>query len=116
MLQSRLNQCLHEKQELEDELRNAEKKQVELQQQLNAIKSQKTQLESEHSSEKNRCNKLKGKLERLKTAYSRVESDLRAYVSAAKNFEVSSSDSAQKNASAVERCIASIEGYLGTSI
>lgn len=116
ILQSRVNQSWHEKKDSEDELRNAENKRVELLQQLDTTKSQKAQLESAHSTEKNRCNKLKDKLERLKMAYNRVELDLREYVSAAKNFEVSTSDSAQMNTSAVEKCIVSIEEYLKTSI
>lgn len=116
MLQNRVSQCRSEQQSLENELRNLEDKKAQLQQQLNATKSQKAQLESERSSEKNRCNKLKEKLERLKTAFGRVESDLRAYVSAAKKFETTSSDSTQKNVSAVEKCIASIEEYEQVSL
>lgn len=115
MLQNRVGQCRSEQQSLENELRNLEDKKAQLQQQLNAAKSQKSQLESERSTEKNRCNKLKEKLERLKTAFGRVESDLRAYVSAAKSFETTSADSTQKNVSAVEKCIVSIEEYLATN-
>ena len=116
MLQNRVSQCRSEQQSLENELRNLENKKSQLQQQLNAAKSQKSQLESERSTEKNRCNKLREKLERLKTAFGRVESDLRAYVSAAKNFETSSADSTQKKVSAVEKCIASIEEYERVSL
>lgn len=116
MLQNRVSQCRSEQQSLENELRNLENKKSQLQQQLNAIKSQESQLESERSTEKNRCNKLREKLERLKTAFGRVESDLRAYVSAAKNFETSSADSTQKKVSAVEKCIASIEEYERVSL
>lgn len=114
MLQNRVSQCRSEQQALENELRNLEDKKAQLQQQLNAAKSQKSQLESERSTEKNRCNKLKEKLERLKTAFGRVESNLRAYVSAAKSFETTSADSTQKNVSGVEKCIVSIEEYLAT--
>ena len=116
MLQNRVSQCRSEQQSLENKLRNLEEKKTQLQQQLNAAKSQKSQLESERSTEKNRCNKLKEKLERLKTAFGRVESDLRAYVSAAKSFETTSADSTQKNVSGVEKCIVSIEEYLATSV
>lgn len=59
---------------------------------------------------------MKNKLERLNTTYSRVEADLNSYVAATKKFEKNTSENTQRNASAVEKCIESIEQYLSTSL
>ena len=115
-LSRQVSQCEAERNQVEDELSRAEQKKTELQQTIGSAKSQKAECENELSVQKNRCNKLKDKLERLNTAFSRVEADLSAYVAVTKKFESSSSDKVQGNASAVEKCMASIEEYLSISL
>ena len=97
-------------------MRNSERKKEELQQTISAAKAQKAECENERSVQRNRCSKLKDKLERLKSAFGRVKSELNAYLSATRKFESSSTDKAQANANSIDKCVASIEAYLATSL
>lgn len=115
-LSCQVSQCEAERSQLESELQNSEQKKAELQQVINAAKSQKAQCENELSVQKNRYNKMKDKLERLNITYSRVEADLNAYVAATKKFENISSDSIQNKTNAIEKCIVSLDEYLGANI
>ena len=116
VLSCQISQCESERSQLESELQNSEQHKAELQQAINSAKSQKSQFESELSVQKNRCNKMKDKLERMNTTFSRVEADLNAYVAATKKFEGNALERTQNNASAIERCIESIEEYLSVDV
>lgn len=115
-LEKRISQCDSECNDLKAHIRNAENEKVSLQRELNSVKLKKSQCELELSTEKNRCNKQRNKLERLRTIFRKMELDLREYVDAAKKFEASSGSSAQKNISAVDRCILSINSYMSVSM
>ena len=98
-------------QQMEAAAAEKERRKQMLQGQIASLKSELSKLESERSTQKNRLGKWKDKLVRQKSAFSRVEADLNAYVSAARYFESSSSGAAATSESAINRCIASIEGY-----
>ena len=59
---------------------------------------------------------ITNKFERMKNAFRKMESDLNEYVNATKKFEVSSSSATQKNETAVDVCISSIDDYMSVSI
>lgn len=67
-------------------------------------------------SERSRLICRESKRDRLKQAYWNMERELQAYVSAAKALEYSSNHVAERNISAVQKCIQSIEKYLNTPI
>lgn len=98
-------------QQLEAAVAEKERRRKVLQSQIAELKSKLMGMESERATQKNRLGKWQNKLARQKSAFSRVESDLNAYVSAARFFESSSSGAAATSQSAVNRCIESIESY-----
>ena len=98
-------------QQMEAAVAEKERRKEILQSQIAKLKSNLMGMESERATQKNRLGKWQNKLERQKSAFSRVESDLNAYVSAARFFESSSSGAAAASQSAVNRCIESIESY-----
>ena len=115
-LTCQVHQCEAQRNSLENELHSAERQKEELRLTINRAKAQKADCEHERAVQKNRCNKYKDKLERLKSAFGRVKAETNGYLSAARKFESSSTDRAQSNANATDRCIATIETYLATSL
>ena len=115
-VQGQIHQCEQKKAQLEKEKSQLETQKSQLQSGLSSAKGEKAKSEAELARQKNRRDKLKDKLARLKTAFHRVEDKARAYVKAARTFENRAGASTQKSASAVDKCLTSIEAYLAVSL
>lgn len=115
-VQGQIRQCEQKKAQLEKEKSQLETQKSQLQSGLSSAKGEKAKSEAELARQKNRRDKLKDKLSRLKTAFHRVEDKARDYVKATRTFESRAGASTQKSASAVDKCLASIEAYLAVSL
>ncbi len=101
---------------IEDQIRQAENKKMELNKTLNSVKAELVQCESNLTVEKIRFNKQKDKLERLINAFAKVESDLCSFIEATKKFESMLDNTTRRNISAIDQCIACVEEYISALI
>lgn len=115
-LSNQLYKCQTQRHALEDELRNSEKQRDALRQTINSAKAKRTECENERSCQKNRCYKFKDKLDRLESAFDRIKSELDMYLAATGRFESNTAEKTRAHTGSIEKCIASIEAYLATSL
>lgn len=108
--------CESEKASLMARIRDEENQMHTLEQELRNCNARREECQNELNRQKNRYEKLKDKLHRLQNVFSNLQSELREYIDAAKKFEITAENTAEKDKNAVERCIAYIDTYMSISL